>query len=213
MLRIKRFVTNMVAENCYIISDESGEAVIIDCGAYDQGHEAAIADYISERQLKPVRQIYTHAHFDHIFGCGFLEEHYHIAPECHEADAPLYNNMDGQCKMFLGSANLHRMPALGGLLKEGDTVCFGTHALQVLHTPGHTPGGICFYEAQEKVLFSGDSLFSMSIGRTDFPGGNYEELVANLRKKILSLPDDVKVYPGHGGTTTVGDERNNNPYL
>lgn len=213
MLKIKRFVTNMVAENCYIVSDETREAIIIDCGADDESHETMISQYIEEEQLHPVHQIYTHAHFDHIFGCGFVEEHYHIAPECHSADAPLYNNMDGQCQMFLGSHNRHRMPALGNLLNEGDQICFGTHSFQVIYTPGHTPGGVCFYSAHEKVLFSGDSLFNMSIGRTDFPGGNFEALRSSLKEKIMTLPEDVKVYPGHGGTTSIGYERDNNPYM
>lgn len=213
MLNIKRFLTNMIAENCYVVSDDTREAVIIDCGAEDPEHEAMIARYIEAEQLHPVRQIYTHAHFDHIFGCGFVEEHYHIAPECHAADAPLYNNMDGQCVMFLGTHNRHRMPALGGLLSEGDEIRFGNHSLQVICTPGHTPGGVCFYCASEKVLFSGDSLFSMSIGRTDFPGGNFEALRSSLKQKIMTLPEDVKVYPGHGGTTTIGYEKDNNPYM
>lgn len=213
MLKVKRIVTNMVAENCYIVSDETREAVIIDCGAYDATNEQAIASYIEEEKLHPVHQIYTHTHFDHIFGCGFIANRYEVLPECHPADAALYNNMDGQCQMFLGSANRHPMPELGRLLNEGDEVTFGSHTLQVIHTPGHTPGGICFYCAEEKVLFSGDSLFCMSIGRTDFPGGNYEQLVSSLRNKIMTLPADVKVYSGHGEPTSIGFERENNPYF
>ena len=115
--------------------------------------------------------------------------------------------------MFLGTANRHPMPALGRLLNEGNEITFGSHTLQVIHTPGHTPGGICFYCAEEKVLFSGDSLFCMSIGRTDFPGGNYEQLVSSLRNKIMTLPADVKVYSGHGEATSIGFERENNPYF
>lgn len=213
MLKIQKFVTNMITENCYVVSDETREAVIIDCGAEDAEHEAMIARYIEGEQLRPVRHICTHAHFDHIFGCGFVEEHYHIAPECHTADASLYNDMDQQCLAFLGAHNRHRMPALGHLLSEGEEICFGNHSFQVIHTPGHTPGGVCFYCAQEKALFSGDSLFCMSIGRTDFPGGNFEDLRSSLKQKIMTLPADVTVYPGHGDATTIGYERDNNPYM
>lgn len=204
---------NMVVENCYIISDESKEAIIIDCGAYGPKNEALISEYIEKENLVPVHQIYTHAHFDHVFGCNFISENYHILPECHEADVALYMNMKEQHRMFLGSDDDVRMPPLGRILTEGDKISFGTHTLEVIHIPGHTPGGVCFYEQKEQVLFTGDSLFQMSIGRTDFPGGSYAALTDSLKKKITVLPDNVKVYPGHGPTTTVGFEKENNPYL
>ncbi len=213
MLNIKRIITNMVEENCYVVSDETKEAVLIDCGAYSARNESEIASYISSENLVPVHQIYTHTHFDHIFGCGFVARNYKINPECHAADASLYQNMDAQCRSFLGMPNQHEMPPLQRLLQEGDTVCFGNHSLRVIHTPGHTPGGICFYCEEEKVLFSGDSLFCMSIGRTDFPGGNHADLIKSLSEKVLTLPTDVKVYPGHGDNTTIGFEKENNPYF
>ena len=99
------------------------------------------------------------------------------------------------------------------MLNEGDSIEFGTHQFSVIHTPGHTPGGVCFYCSEEKVIFTGDSLFQMSIGRTDFPGGNYRELIESLDTKIMTLPEDVQVYPGHGNPTTIGFEKQHNPYL
>lgn len=213
MITIKRFENNAVFENCYIVSDETHEAVVIDCGAYTAHEEEQISRYIRENNLKIKHLLCTHAHFDHIFGNAFISKTYQVDPECHPADENLHAGLAEQIRLFLGQNYTKEVPRLGGKLKEGDQIHFGTHRLSVIHTPGHTPGGICFYCAEERVLFTGDSLFQMSIGRTDFPGGNYRDLIEHLSRKIMTLPEDVKVYPGHGDSTTVGFEKQNNPYL
>lgn len=213
MITVKRFENNAVFENCYIVSDETNEAVIIDCGAYSEHEEEQISQYIRKNNLKIVHLLCTHAHFDHIFGNAFICKNYQVNPECHPADRNLHEGLPEQIRMFLGQSYTKEVPLLGKELKEGAQIHFGMHQLTVIHTPGHTPGGVCFYCAEEKVIFTGDSLFQMSIGRTDFPGGNYRDLMDSLNQKIMTLPEDVKVYPGHGESTTIGFEKRNNPYL
>lgn len=214
MINCKVFPVNPLSENCYVVSDDSGEAVIIDCGALYDGEKAAISDYIDLEGLHPVAHILTHAHFDHLWGAGFLYERYGLAARCPEGDLPFFNNVEGQMREILGG---HTMPCTTGPAGEAITpdsiIRFGTHQLTVIPTPGHTPGGVCFYCESEHVLFSGDSLFQLSIGRTDFPGGNHWSLISALHNLLRDLPDDVTIYPGHGPTTNAATERTSNPYL
>ena len=136
-----------------------------------------------------------------------------MKPKFHAADQPLYDNMPSQVMNFIGQSYHKPLPAAETHLTENDVIKFGNHELSVIHIPGHSPGGLAFYCAEEKTLFSGDSLFQYSIGRTDLPGGDYRTLIENLTNKVLTLPQDVVVYPGHGGTTTIGNEIQSNPYL
>ncbi|MCM1107861.1 MAG: MBL fold metallo-hydrolase [Clostridium sp.] len=213
MISIKNLSMNMLGENCYVISDDSLEAIVIDCGAYSSRDEQLLAGYIAGKALTVTHHLCTHAHFDHTFGCGYMARTYGVLPEFHTADKTLYDTMSEQTAMFMNMDYRQEMPAVGRLLNEGDEIHFGNHCLNVIHTPGHTPGGICLYCPDEDVLFSGDSLFQMSIGRTDFPGGNHPALINSLKEKIFILPEETKVYPGHGGCTTIGHERSCNPYL
>ena len=213
MLTIKRFENNAVFENCYIVNDNTLEAVIIDCGAYSAHEEQQISQYIKDNNLKIKHLLCTHAHFDHILGNAFIYKTYQVVPECHPADKNLHSGLAEQVAIFLGENYTKEIPSVGKMLNEGDSIEFGTHLFSVIHTPGHTPGGVCFYCSEEKVIFTGDSLFQMSIGRTDFPGGNYRELIESLNTKIMTLPEDVQVYPGHGNPTTIGFEKQHNPYL
>lgn len=213
MLTIKTLVMNMICENCYVVSDETREAVVIDCGAYSSRDEQQLASYIEKEGLQVKHHLCTHAHFDHTFGCGFMQRTYGTLPEFHGADEPLYRQMPEQTVAFLGRRYEGEMPADFHLLNEQEDISFGNHHLTIIHTPGHTPGGISFYCKEEGVLFSGDSLFHLSIGRTDLPGGNQCALIKSLTEKLLSLPPETVVYPGHGESTTIGTERNGNPYL
>lgn len=214
MLTCKTFTVNPLGENCYIVSDETREAVIIDCGAFYAGEQAAIADYIAEQELRPVAHLLTHAHFDHLFGAGFIYDRYGLAARCHPADRGLFDDIEGQMRGILGGHALacHAGPA-GEPLTEDTVITFGSHRLTVIPCPGHTPGGVCFYCAEEKVLFSGDSLFQQSIGRTDFPGGNHWDLIKALHRLLRELPPATVIYPGHGPATTAEAESTHNPYL
>ena len=213
MLHIERFVVNMIEENCYLLHDDTNEALFIDCGAYFPEEQAAIRKYVETHHLHVVRLVNTHSHFDHIFGDEFLFETYGVRPEMHGSEASNYQNASNQVRMFLHRDFSIATPEAGSYFKEGDTLTFGKHSIKVIHTPGHTPGGVCLYLPEESVLFSGDSLFYHAIGRTDFPGGSQQQLVNALKEKILTLPDDVNVYPGHGEATTIGEERLHNPFL
>ena len=213
MLNIKTFQVNMLGVNCYIVSDETCEAVVIDCGAYTQYEEQTLARYIESDGLTIKHFLCTHMHFDHIFGNAFIAETYGVKPKFHAADQPLYTTMPAQVMNFLGQSYHKALPVAETYLTENDVIKFGNHELSVIHIPGHSPGGLVFYCAEEKILFSGDSLFQYSIGRTDLPGGDYRTLIENLTTKVLTLPQDVVVYPGHGGTTTISNEIQSNPYL
>ena len=201
----------MLQENCFVVSDESDEAVIIDCGAYYPSERQAIVNYISEQQLKPVHLLATHGHFDHNFGNDTIWDAYGLKPQVCQQDLPLMD-LHQQSLDMLGISYDRPVPPVGRFLSEGDIVTFGSHQLSVIATPGHTPGSATFYCEAEQVAFSGDTLFRMSIGRTDLPGGNWSQLGASLQR-LAQLPASTKVYCGHGPATSIGDELRYNPYM
>lgn len=213
MIQIKTFAVNFLQENCHILSDETGEAVIVDCGAYFDEERTGIKDYIRRNGLRPVHHLLTHGHFDHVFGAKWLEAAYGLRPEMEAGDVETYLMQPRQIEMFLHRPFPIDLPEPGAKLTEGDVLRFGSHTLRVIATPGHTPGGVCFYCEDEALLLSGDSLFRASIGRCDFPGSNGETLVRTLRERVLTLPPDTRVLPGHGPETTIAFERDNNPYI
>ena len=213
MLNIQRFKVNFVEENCYVVSDETHEAVVIDCGAFFPEEREAIARYIADNQLTPRHLICTHGHFDHVFGAQFVVDTYGLHPELCVDEVTTYQQAVEQMQLFLHRSLPLTLPTVGVTFSDGSQIRFGSHQLRVIETPGHTPGGVCFYCETEKVLFSGDSLFRHEIGRCDLPGGNEAKLVRALKEKILTLPEDVKVLPGHDEATTVGDEKRANRYL
>lgn len=213
MLHIQRFTVNMIEENCYVLSDETGEAVIIDCGAFFPEEKKNIREYIEQNRLRPKRLLNTHGHFDHVFGAAFVHDTYGLRPEMLTAEAATYAAAAGQMRMFLHRDLPLVTPPAGPAFNDGDLLTFGSHTLRAIATPGHTPGGVCFYCEAEGCLFSGDSLFRHAIGRTDLPGGSEAALVGSLRARVLTLPDDVRVFPGHGDETTIGEERRANFYL
>lgn len=206
------FTVNFIQENTYLLWDSTGEAVIVDCGAFLDEERQGIANFIEQKGLRPVHLLNTHGHFDHIFGNAYMAEHFSLAPEMCRAEVTTYESACQQMTMFLHRELPLEIPAPGRLLDEGDTIRFGTHTLSVIHTPGHTPGGICFYCATDGLLLSGDSLFRREIGRCDLPGGNEFALIDSLRRKVMPLPPDVIVLPGHGPSTTVGEEATENHY-
>lgn len=214
MLTIKTFPVNMLQENCYIVSDETHECVIIDCGAQYSQECKAIQQYIESHQLKPVHLLNTHLHFDHVMGNAFIARTFQLQTEANTRDQFLYDDIESQFQMFMGMSYHEEFPChIAKDLDENDKVTFGSHTFRIIATPGHTPGGICFYCPEEEVLFSGDSLFKFSIGRTDLPRGNGKDLIYSLQQKVMTLPSSTQVYPGHGPATLIADEKINNPYL
>lgn len=213
MLNIKCFTCNMLSENCYVVSDESGDCVIIDCGAFYPEEGQAIVSYIREQNLTPRHLLCTHGHFDHCMGNGYIYKAFGLKPEVHQDDDFLMEKMEQQTSEIIGIKINLNVPPVGRYLTDNDTITFGSHTWQILHTPGHTPGGIVFYDTAEHTAFSGDTLFRMSIGRTDFERGSYEEMIASLRLLAQQLPADTTIYPGHGPQTTITDEIRYNPYM
>ena len=213
MITVKRFTCNVLAENCYVVSDESHEAVIIDCGVMYQEEGIAITQYIRDNGLHPLHLLCTHGHFDHCMGNGLIYREFGLKPEAHTGDQFLMETMQQQTTDILGVALPMEVPPVGRYLTDKDAITFGSHTLRILHTPGHTPGGVTYYCKEEGIAFSGDTLFRMSIGRTDFDGGSYEQIVHSLREVLVVLPPNTKVYPGHGPETTIADEIRYNPYM
>lgn len=213
-MQITRFVVNMVSENCYLFWDEESKAAaLVDCGAFYPEEQKAIADFIAENKLQLTHLFNTHGHFDHVFGASFVDKTYGVKIALCQDEQATYEHAAEQMSKFLHLNYPLSLPTAGSYFRDGDELCVGSIKLRVIATPGHTPGGVCFYCEEERVLFSGDSLFKHSIGRCDLPGGNESLLVNALKTRILTLPDDVKVLPGHGDMTTIAEEKRMNYYL
>ena len=212
MLNIKCFECNMLQENCYVVSDETKECVIIDCGAFYEKEQKAIAQYIEAQGLKPIHFIATHGHVDHHFGDQFVYKKYGLKVKVHRADAFLMELLQEQAEAFAGVKLSGDFPSVDQYLNSDDTISFGSHQFTLIETPGHTPGSVFFYCQEEDVAFSGDTLFHLSIGRTDLLGGSMFQMIQSLRM-LSQLPDNTKIYPGHGEPTTIGTELAGNPYM
>lgn len=212
-MNIKRFMCNPLQENCYVVSDDTRECVIIDCGAYYQDEKDAVANYIRENQLKPVHLIATHGHLDHNFGNAFIFSEYGLKVEVCSEDDYLIEHMPEQAFNLFGMRIEEAQPEVGRWLKDGDTITFGNHTLKILQTPGHTPGSTLLYCEDEHTVFSGDTLFRMSIGRTDFDGGSWLQMENSLKNVVARLPKETIVLSGHGPQSTIADEMIYNPYL
>ena len=200
-MRIKRFEFNMFPVNCYILSDETKEAVIIDAGCFYEEEKQALKKYIDDNGLNVKHLLNTHLHLDHIFGNPFLLKEYGLKAEANQADEFWLNQADAQARMF------------GKYVCDGDVITFGNTKLEAIHVPGHSPGSIVYYCKEENCLFSGDVLFQGSIGRADLTGGNFDELREHICSRLFVLPGDTTVYPGHGDPTTIGIEKKNNPFF
>lgn len=212
MIDIKRFECNMLQENCYIVSDASGECVVVDCGAFYDEERDAVTRYIDNNGLRPVHLLCTHGHMDHNFGADTILSRYGLRPEISAGDADLLAAIAAQCREFLGFTIERSYPEPLATLQNDTEIAFGTHRLKVIETPGHTAGSVAFYCAEEHIAFTGDTLFRGSIGRTDLPGGNMFQIIQSLRA-LAQLPDDTIVLPGHGERTTIGGEVAHNPYI
>ncbi len=212
MIKVDVLPINPWQENTYILSDETGECVIIDPGCLSAEEKQQVADFITSNKYKPVRLLQTHLHLDHVFGSAFIAETYNLGLEAHEGDKFLIDQTVSYAQQF-GMEVDKNPPPISNYLNEGDKVSFGQSELEVFHVPGHSPGGIVFYSEVDKIAIVGDAIFRESIGRTDLPGGDFDTLINGLKSKILTLDDDVELYPGHGPSSKVGHERLNNPFL
>jgi glyoxylase-like metal-dependent hydrolase (beta-lactamase superfamily II) len=210
MLDIKTFVCNLLSENTYVVSDETKECVIIDCGAYYEEERAAILNYISDNGLKPVHLLATHGHFDHNYGIDTIYDNYGLKVEIAAEDDFLITDLPGQFKSIVGVELKRKFPSVGRYFLPGENIRFGNHQFSILKTPGHTPGGVTYMI--EDCLFTGDTLFRLSCGRYDFPASSALELGHSL-EKLRDLEGDFEVFPGHESPTTLDFERRFNPYM
>tara|TARA_B100001142_G_C14031996_1_gene538516 strand:- start:10 stop:648 length:639 start_codon:yes stop_codon:yes gene_type:complete len=211
-MEIKKITFNPFQENTYVVWDETRECIIIDPGCYEESEKETLKRFIVDNNLNPVKLINTHCHIDHILGNKFVSEQWNIDLYMHKDDMMILEGAGDIAKTY-GFVKYAGSPYPKYFLKEGDSLEFGHSSLKILHTPGHAPGHICLLNLAEKFIIAGDVLFNGSIGRTDLPGGNFDTLIKSIKTKLLWLQDDTSVLCGHGPSTTIGTEKNTNPFL
>jgi glyoxylase-like metal-dependent hydrolase (beta-lactamase superfamily II) len=211
MLQLSSATFNAFSENTYIIYNEDKACWIVDPGMYDPSEFQAFDAFIAEQGLKPQGIINTHAHIDHILGVQAVMDKYHIPFALHPLESPVLANARGSAMMF--GLSLSGVPQPTQVLKEGQALQLGKDTVEVRLAPGHSPGSVVFYYAEGGWAVGGDVLFAGSIGRTDLPGGNHEQLLKSIREQMFTLPDETVVYPGHGPETTIEEEKRSNPFL
>jgi glyoxylase-like metal-dependent hydrolase (beta-lactamase superfamily II) len=211
MTTIKTFVFNPFQENTYVLFDETKECIIVDTGCHSQEEQQELSNFIEENGLQPKLAVITHGHVDHVMGVAYIQKQYKLDIAGNPEDLPLLQMATTQAMMY--GMTIDDVPSISINLNEGDVVAFGNTKLSVIQTPGHSKGCICLHNSEENYLLSGDTLFRGSIGRTDLPGGNYEEIIESIKDKLLPLAPETRVYPGHGEPTTISWEKENNPFL
>lgn len=211
MLSIRCFEFNPILENTYVIFNEAGQCCIIDPGCYFEEERQELKKFVEENNLVPICLINTHCHLDHVFGNKFVSETWNLPLHLHEIEKMVLSFAPQSAQMY--GLPFENYTGTLKFLKEGDIINIGDDELKVLFTPGHSPGSVSLYYEKGGFLISGDVLFSGSIGRTDLPGGSFEQLEASIREQLYTLPNATKVYPGHGGGTSIGFEKKNNPFV
>lgn len=212
-MQVAVFQFSLFGINTYLVFDpETKECVVIDPGMVTREEEEAIENFISEKGLKLTQIINTHLHIDHVAGIPFFKNKYNAPIVAHEGDKFMGERLDEQASMFGLNMNIGELE-VSEYVKSGDVIKVGNAELRVIGVPGHSKGSIALYDPKGKFLISGDALFKGSIGRTDLPGGDYEELIDSIESELLTLPDDTVVLPGHGPASTIGSEKRSNPFL
>jgi len=212
MVMVNVFTFNLFSENTIVLWDEqSKEAAIIDPGTSSPDEQSKLSEFITSKNLKVKYLINSHCHIDHILGCKFVKEKFNPVYFAPEKDLPLLEHAQEQASMF--DISLEKPPIPDELITEETELFIGRSKMKFLFTPGHTPGEFCIYLENEKICITGDVLFNESIGRTDLWGGDYDTLINSIKTKLLTLPDDVIIYPGHGESSTIGYEKQNNPFM
>ncbi len=212
-MKVAIFQFYLFGINTYVVYDPATLCcAVIDPGMLGPKEEKAMTDFISRNNLKLTHIINTHLHIDHAVGNSFLKEEYKVPVLASKDDEPLGERMQQQAMMF-GINEKFKDVEISEYIKDGDVIKIGDGELQVIAVPGHSQGSVALYDKKDGFLISGDALFQGSIGRTDLPGGNHQQLIDSIKSKLLTLPGDTIVYPGHGGATTIADEKRLNPFL
>jgi len=210
-MKIAALTFNPICENTYVVWDDTRECVVIDAGNSDDRENARLEEFILSRDLTPVLALNTHGHFDHVMGVPFLKERFGIPFALSGKDRFLLETAEVSGSVF--GVKIGRMPSIDRDLDGAEEIRFGNTRLRILPTPGHTPGHVSFYEPQTQAVFTGDTLFRESIGRTDLPGGDYSWIMHSILEQLLPLGDQTQVYPGHGEATSIGHESIYNPFV
>lgn len=211
MIKIKRFPFNDFQVNTYVLSDETNDCVIFDPGMYYENERRELTQFISGNKLRPVLIVNTHAHIDHIIANDFISKKYQIKLAAHKESVGFLKHAKEYGMNF--GIQLNEVKDIDLFISEEDTLKFGHSELEILYTPGHADGSLCFYAKNEGFVITGDVLFFQSIGRTDLPTGNYDLLQESIWEKLFKLPENTTVYPGHGPETTIGYEKIHNPFV
>jgi glyoxylase-like metal-dependent hydrolase (beta-lactamase superfamily II) len=212
MTQVKVFEFNPFLENTYVVYDDSGECAIFDPGCYGPAEQATLEQFIRSQGLRPVRLVNTHCHLDHVFGNAFVARTWGLVLEAHHLELPVLERYPQVCQMY-GIPGTEPSPMPGRFLEEGRYIAFGHTRLEMRLTPGHSPGSLSFYCAEDQFVLAGDVLFMEGIGRTDLPGGDPETLFQSIKNQLFTLPDVTVVYPGHGPSTTIRHEKEYNPFF
>ena len=211
MISVQSFTANPYQENCYVLFDESKDCVIIDPGAYTSQEQNELSRFIESGKLTPVKLLNTHCHIDHVLGNAFVHSLYGLLPEFHKLELEVLHAIPGYAPQMGIRYEVSPLPQT--FLSESGKIAFGQSELELIFAPGHSPGHLCFYSRVDNFLIGGDVLFYQSIGRTDLPGGNHQQLLGSIKHKLFNLPNDCVVYPGHGPSTQIGFEKAHNPFL
>lgn len=212
MITIQKFTFNAYSENTYVLYDETGECVIIDPGMYEGDEQNKLVAFIKNENLKPVLLLNTHCHLDHIFGNKFVFDTWALKPQFNKGELAILQAVPGYAPQ-MGFTKYELSPEPEVFLPETGSISFGNSTLELIFAPGHSPAHLCFYSKADNFIIGGDVLFYGSIGRTDLPGGNHAQLIQNIKEKLFLLPNDCVVHPGHGPATSIGLEKQQNPYL
>ena len=210
MIQIQNFVFNPFLENTYVLHDETKEAIVIDPGCYEDHERQELVDYIEHHELKVVSLLNTHCHIDHVLGNSFVKRQFGVSLWIHAEDEATLKSVEVYAPAY-GFAHFEACEA-EKFLMEGEQVHFGNSILDIRYTPGHAPGHVVFLNEAENICIGGDVLFDGSIGRTDLPGGDFDTLINSIHSQLFTLNEAMVVYPGHGGTTTIGKEKVSNPF-
>lgn len=214
MLKIERFAFNQGWANCYVVSDDTRECVIIDPCAQTRKQRGWLTNYIRREQLKPVRCLLTHAHWDHLLSCDLVRDEYGLLPEVHHRDKLWMDRIETRIEeVFAPGEFKHDIVKPEHYLDDNEVIRFGEHELIALHTPGHSPGSVVYYCKEEKVAFTGDTLFREDIGRSDLLFGWVQDMMESLKMLTEVLPDDCIIYPGHDLESTMGHEKQHNTFI
>ena len=212
MITVKKFTFNPFQENTYLLFDETKECVIVDPGCYESHEQEELVGFIETNELKVVKLLSTHSHIDHVLGNKFVMEKYGVDLYIHSKDLETLTAVETYAATY-GFMNYQPCKPPHNFLEEGENVSFGSSQLEIKFVPGHAPGHTVFVAKDEKFVINGDCLFHGSIGRTDLPGGDHQTLLDSIKRELFALPNDFLVYCGHGPETTIGHEKQHNPFL